>query len=443
MHLRIVCTCYATDAMLQNHLLQFISAITRGGWDFVKDSVFFQYPTQKLNTIAAGKVLAKWANPNMKVTAPTLDAVPSTEGQQDKVREFACELFSACSVSVLLQGKLIAFRNVMVATLIMYYDDVAFWKHGPMLGLPDDNLLMTELHTACIRCNIAISRLPEWCKCIKDRFQLDNARNFAAAPGEDATEKTVAILQNIAQKYMEKADRLEADVAELKGDMKMAVGMLRQLCATGASPTATPPRPQKLSRSLFSSDIAGARASSNEQECPPPTAAAASTASTSTVGAGANLQMLQHVHVPANFSKMSDWTCQRFVSEVVKGGVNVEAKGWYNNTVNKKLAAKGKLIYLKLESMASDDEKQYFVSRRCPKITGKERTDWLNKIGTIVPRLENAMITELLNRHFVATDKEVTDAAIESARGRQSTGVSALGGLIERVMTAENKKRQT
>ena len=61
MHLAIVYVLLVrvtTDAMLQNHLLQFISAITRGGWDFVKDSVFFQYPTQKLNTIAAGKVLA-------------------------------------------------------------------------------------------------------------------------------------------------------------------------------------------------------------------------------------------------------------------------------------------------------------------------------------------------------------------------------------------------
>jgi len=149
------------------------------------------------------------------------------------------------------------------------------------------------------------------------------------------------------------------------------------------------------------------------------------------------------VHVPANFSKMSDWTCLRFVSEVVKGGVNVETTGWYNQTTTKNLAAKGKLVYLKLMSMASDEEKQYFVSRRCPKFVGKERTDWLNKIGTIVPRLVNPMITELLNRHFVATDKEVTDAAIESARGRQSTGVSALGGLIERVMTAEKKKIQT
>ena len=405
----------ATDAMLQNHLLQFFSAIVRGGWNFSHDSVFFQYPTQKLHTIAAGKVLAKWPNPNMHVTAPTLNAVPSVDGQQDKVRELGTELFSHCSVAILLAGKLLRFREVMLATVIMYYDDVTHWKDG----LPVDNLLVTLLHTACVRCNIDCERLPQWCKCIKDQFYIDNAKNFVSAPGEDANEKSIAIFQNMVQTLIGKVDVLEANVAEMKDDMKSVVGMLRQLCVTGANPTSTPPRPQKQARQSQDVDVAGAGASA-------PT--------TSEV-----LRLGQILHVPANFAQMSKWSCLTFVMEVVKGRADVNTTNWYNGTVDKKVAAKGKAVYMLLETLASKDEKKYFVSTRCPN-TGKEREEWLAAIGTIVPRIANEMITHLLKRRLIAAGTAVTENAIQSKRSKQQTGVAALGGLIERVVTAENKK---
>ena len=89
----------ATDEMIFNHMLSVFAAIARGGWDFKADSMLFYYFTQELHVSQGGKALANWSNPNMHVSAPTLNAITDENGD---VERFCKALFA--SVDITLKG---------------------------------------------------------------------------------------------------------------------------------------------------------------------------------------------------------------------------------------------------------------------------------------------------------------------------------------------------
>ena len=112
----------ATDDMVFNHLLAIFAAIARGGWDFKGDNMAFHYFTAKLHVVMSGKVLAGWQDPNMHVSAPTVDSFKQSMNQE-KVDAFCSSLFAGRGVPE-LNGRLSGFWDAMVASLLMYYDDL-------------------------------------------------------------------------------------------------------------------------------------------------------------------------------------------------------------------------------------------------------------------------------------------------------------------------------
>lgn len=123
----------------------------------------------------------------------------------------------------------------------------------------------------------------------------------------------------------------------------------------------------------------------------------------------------------------------KFISEIVKGGVNVEANGWYGKQIKKGPASKIKKVYMRLKSMARremPEKVKYFNSGNCPD-SGAERTAWLAEIDDFVPRLADLMITDFLRRKLIMNGTLVDPVSIATAKKNQTVGVSALGGLIE------------
>ncbi|MGH7954610.1 MAG: hypothetical protein ACREOZ_01480, partial [Gloeomargaritales cyanobacterium] len=112
----------SADTMVFNTSVHIVDAICRGNWDFRGDCMIFHYLTKKLHVARAGKALAGWRNCEMSVSAPTLDAF-KTSANALCLKQFCVELFVGVLVPE-LHTTLKPLRDVMVATLLMYREDV-------------------------------------------------------------------------------------------------------------------------------------------------------------------------------------------------------------------------------------------------------------------------------------------------------------------------------
>ena len=106
---------------------------------------------------------------------------------------------------------------MMTAGLLMYYEQTK-----TDLGL--DSLLIRVMHTCAKRVDVSFSTLGHWGTLIKDHFFASNAANYASAPDQDATQKVVAIMQDMVLKKNDKIDKLVSKVDEIEGHMKNVVG---------------------------------------------------------------------------------------------------------------------------------------------------------------------------------------------------------------------------
>ncbi|EJK63683.1 hypothetical protein THAOC_15645, partial [Thalassiosira oceanica] len=117
------CRVAATDDMLFNTQLSFFAAIARGGWKCKVDSLIFYYLTQKVHVAEAGRALSHWPNPKDRVYAPSLDVIITDRNRRNV--ELLCQnLFMYTPIASMLNGRLKGFRNVMVASVLMYLKPV-------------------------------------------------------------------------------------------------------------------------------------------------------------------------------------------------------------------------------------------------------------------------------------------------------------------------------
>mmetsp|Transcript_28891 Transcript_28891/g.44624 ORF Transcript_28891/g.44624 Transcript_28891/m.44624 type:complete len:533 (-) Transcript_28891:285-1883(-) len=198
----------ATDDMIFNHMVSVFAAIARGGWDFKADSTLFHYFTQELHVSQGGKALANWSNPNMHVSAPTLKAITD---ENDDVERFCKALFASADIPG-INSELVDVRNVMVATLLRYFDDVYNeMKKGR------DSLLILTLHNAAIACEIDFGTIRDWGKEVKEDFITKNAQNFGNSTGSDSERisKALTILQESCSNLHERQKRQEALIKTL------------------------------------------------------------------------------------------------------------------------------------------------------------------------------------------------------------------------------------
>jgi len=350
--------------------------------------------------------------------AYTLLAIPAGDGRE-LAQNYASELFSSTSVAHLLQGKLKSYRDVMTAGLLMYYEQTK-------TDLGHDSLLIRVMHTCAKRVDVSFSTLRQWGTLIKDHFFVSNAANYASAPNQDATEKVVAIMQEMVLKKNDKIDKLVSEVTEMKGVMKNVESMLEQLCLTGAS--ATPPRPRKAAKTS-GDDTAASLASASKA---PPTAPSTNQPPTDVFAA---MTSAQARHVVTDFTGAKDWSLTKLVQEVLKGKTNLDVVNWHNGKLGKSMASKVKKAYNMLEGLANDDEKKYFDCRLLPLDKDAGRFEWLEEVSQTVGRLEILMIDDLVRRKL----PDASELEITNAKSKQKTNVSTLGGMIEKLNTAENK----
>ncbi|MGH7955285.1 MAG: hypothetical protein ACREOZ_04925, partial [Gloeomargaritales cyanobacterium] len=136
----------STDTVLFNFYVHTVVAFNRGNWDFKGDCLLFHYLTKKLHVATAGKALAGWGDPRIHVSSPTLDAFKTT-ANADCVESFCVELFAGLSLPRMLHNDLKLLRDVFVATLLMYRQDMI-----DVLG--DDDIVLRRISRAVSLCNI-------------------------------------------------------------------------------------------------------------------------------------------------------------------------------------------------------------------------------------------------------------------------------------------------
>ncbi len=171
----------ASDEMVYNHMLSVFAAIGRGGWDCKADSLLFQYLlTAGLMVDQAGKALANWHDPKMHVSAPTLEAFV-TPANEDRVEAFCRELFGT-SIIPNVNTEMKAVRDVLVASLLRYYDEV-----------DKKSLVSRTIVNAALRVGMTADHVKNWGQLVKNRFMVANAQNFGNNGGTDVARLSTAL----------------------------------------------------------------------------------------------------------------------------------------------------------------------------------------------------------------------------------------------------------
>ena len=110
--------------MAMNMTCHLISIIARGNWQLARECTMFIYLTYKLHINSAGRALAGFEDTKKKVHSPNLSAIreDDTDGALNKVIH---ELFGVLGIKGLAEnGHLGTFKEVMLASLLEYYEDV-------------------------------------------------------------------------------------------------------------------------------------------------------------------------------------------------------------------------------------------------------------------------------------------------------------------------------
>jgi hypothetical protein len=128
--------------------------------------LIFTYITKNLFIYRAGLALAGYGDCNVDVKSPNVHAFlnPSNVARYES---FVRELFMGVEVPNLHTSSK-AFHDHMMASVIMYHNDVAS-------EIGDHHILVKAVRDTAAMCNITTSTLDDWANSIRQKFQLDNA----------------------------------------------------------------------------------------------------------------------------------------------------------------------------------------------------------------------------------------------------------------------------
>lgn len=405
----------ATDDMTFHHLLSVFATIARGGWDFKSDNLAFYYFTKRLNVMMAGKVLAGWHDPRQKVHAPTLDAFVTTSNKS-KVDDFCARLFASTELP-LLSDELKGFRDAMVASLLMYYEDVK-------KDLGSGSLIIKTMHQAAKTCRISdspelcVKTLSDWAKAVRTRFIAANAKNLGDV---DLTEterlgRSIELLQTIAVENAERNKKMETELKFLTSEVSEMKSMLQQLCIDNSPRVTNKKRSRVGSPSLSPSNSSTAIA---EQSGAAPPAAPVISLNDALMDGAITADN------NADFAGCGAWTCGKFLSKCILSRQDADATGnnlWLGENITAKVRAKCKRVYRALRNRATDDQKQYFRASSYPS-TNAELTSFSVKAMELVPSLVNEFMNEMLQKMHPQNWKE--------KKKNHSTHVTAIEKLMQ------------
>jgi hypothetical protein len=414
----------ATDDMVFNHLLAVFAAIARGGWDFRGDNMAFYYFTAKLHVVKSGKVLAGWQDPDMHVSAPTVDAFKQSMNQ-DKVDAFCSSLFAGRGVPE-LNGRLRGFRDAMISSLLMYYDDLK-------KELTSNSKLILAMHRAAHEHGIELQTLSEWGTAVRNRFQAANAANLGDIDASEAKrqKKQIEILSKIVSDQQNTIKDMSGKFDMLLQNQVYQTGLLEDiklgLMMTNASP-----------QKRFSPQ-------GTKRKIDPTTAAAA--VPTSKQNIFAHMNASSRVSTNIDFSGCNEWSPTMLVMECLKQRQDVDtisrqlpwlgknlAPGRASSTVNS-TRLRCRKVYTVLREKAPLDKKKYFKPALYPS-ESLEQKKWEKEVEGFVPGLTDDLITELLRRLCQLRNKEYTENEKREFGGH----IGAIAGLFEKVTEAETKK---
>ena len=151
----------ACDDMAMNMTCHLISIIARGNWQLARECTMFIYLTYKLHINSAGRALAGFEDTKKKVHSPNLSAIreDDSDGALNKVIH---ELFGVLGIKDLAEnGHLGTFKEVMLASLLEYYEDV-------IADVGVRSVLIVRLHEVFGKHYIFSDKLREWGKKIKE-----------------------------------------------------------------------------------------------------------------------------------------------------------------------------------------------------------------------------------------------------------------------------------
>lgn len=202
----------SVDDMAMNMTCHLVSIIARGNWQLARDCTLFIYLTYKLHVNSAGRALAGFEDTRKMVHSPNLDAIKD-ETNADLLEKVTHELFGLLCIKELSPtGSLKTFTDVMLASLLEYYEDVV-----NQCGV--ESVLIVKLHEVFGKHNVYPAQIREWGNKIKVSRAQKNALH--RAPSGDITARIDFLhREQCRENKAAQADRatMKLEVQELRAE---------------------------------------------------------------------------------------------------------------------------------------------------------------------------------------------------------------------------------
>ena len=367
----------SADDMAFNYLVHVVCMISRGDWDWTGECQLFGYLTKSVHVAIAGKALASWADPRKKVAAPTIEIVVE---DKKKLLQFAHGLFIFAPEELQPNGRLIGFRNTMVASLLMHFD--ALRKD---CGLNSNSVVDTMVSVAT-NVKVSIGELRKWGTTIKADFNLRNSQNQQTSGTEvDRAHAAIGILSENLLQERAKIAELDAQVAEQKeqlGRMEMMLETLVQHSlhrSQSASPTR---RCQKNDTAMLEEESGGAsgkKSSVAGAAVPPPV----------TVALGQPKDVL--------FLDLLKMNVIELTSKVSMYGLNFDVASCFGNHVSKSQKYRAVVTYKECHKHATKEER--LILKKSKRKSDSDYKAWVSAVIETANNLAGRLLDSIILEH--------------------------------------------
>jgi hypothetical protein len=199
-----------TDDMAMNRVCDVVCMVARGNWDWVGECQLFGYIFNPLHVSRAGKSLANWPDPYAHVFVHRLfDADGMDDVDRKLLEDLAYSLFLFSPAALQPKGRLVKFRNVMLASLLTNFE----WMRKTF---GTENAVVRAILDKAVRNGITVATLDGWGEKIRLDFQLRNAN---PDPTSSNGRAFVALTESFGS--------LKAENLVLKGELKAVSGELK------------------------------------------------------------------------------------------------------------------------------------------------------------------------------------------------------------------------
>jgi len=375
-----------------------------------------------------------------------------TPANKAQVEAFCCELFGTSSIPN-TSTEMKEFRNVLVASLLRFYDDV--------LRVDRSCLVIQKMRAAAIRTGVNVMELKSWGQLVKDAFVTANAQNFSNCGGTESEQLSAAltVLQKSSVQTSENIHAMSSQLTQVQAKQVETNGVVETLVQTNAMILKNQEKILKNQEYMMAwmetaNHIVPDEHSPLKRKAPPaPTfttddSSASKKAKTAPVDVN---EEMSSTKVEINWRICGEKGPAEFVKDVLTERIDVAGKHFIpasasdTKSVKDRLRAlrwKGKTVFMHLVKYVSDDDKVYFDWRRLPPLSKREERDkWLNKMMDVVGKAALLLVKTNVYQYLQAKD-EYTEKKFKSKFRNTQMKISALGGLISDRNTAVNKKKK-